>query len=152
MFSSGSDYASKVMSVMKRGTLLCVMFFILALVATAGPNAAKISKALGALVIVAIVVTSPVNTVITDLDSLIKNDWVGTAETGGTGPANASGASADSGTSGSTSGALSKAGAAASSDVKESNTQLQQVTGLSSDQLGILSQAQAVISGILGKL
>jgi hypothetical protein len=43
-----------------------------------------------ALVIVGILVTSPVNTLTTDIDSIIKNDWVGTSES--------SGASADSGT------------------------------------------------------
>ena len=100
MFASGSNYADKIMSVMKRGALLCALFFILALVASAGPNAAKGAKAFGALVIVAVLVTSPVNTVITDLDNLVKNDWVGTAETAGP---NASNASANDGTSGSTS-------------------------------------------------
>lgn len=103
MFSSGASYADKIMSVMKRGALVCVLFFILALVASGGPNAAKIAKAFGALVIVAILVTSPVNTVITDLDNLVKNDWVGSAETGGTGSGNGAGATADTGTGASTS-------------------------------------------------
>lgn len=102
MFASGQSYSDKIMSVMKRGALLCVMFFILALVAASGPNAAKIAKAFGALAIVAILVTSPVNTVITDLDHLIKNDWVGSSETGGTGSGNTGSASANTGTQGST--------------------------------------------------
>lgn len=103
MFSSGSSYSDKIMSVMKRGTLLCVLFFILALVASAGPNAAKGAKAFGALIIVAIMITSPVNTLITDVDNIVKNDWVGTTESGGTGSGNIFGASADTGTQGSTS-------------------------------------------------
>lgn len=102
MFASGASYADKIMSVMKRGALTCVLFFILALVASSGPNAAKIAKAFGALVIVAILVTSPVNTVIKDLDSLVKNDWEGSAETGGTGSDNAGAASSSSGTQQST--------------------------------------------------
>jgi hypothetical protein len=102
MFSSSASYSDKIMSVMKRGALMCVLFFILALVASAGPNAAKVSKAMGALVIVAILVTSPVNTVVTDLDNLIKNDWAGSAETGGTGSGNTGSASASTGTQGST--------------------------------------------------
>lgn len=102
MFSSGASYSDKIMSVMKRGALMCVAFFILALVSSAGPNAAKIAKAFGALLIVAILVTSPVNTVITDLDNLIKNDWVGSAETGASGTPSATAPSAASGTQAST--------------------------------------------------
>jgi hypothetical protein len=102
MFSSQASYSDKIMSVMKRGALMCVLFFILAMVSSAGPNAAKISKAMGALVIVALLVTSPVNTVVTDLDNLIKNDWVGTTETGGTGSGNTGSASAANGTQQST--------------------------------------------------
>lgn len=90
MFSSKASFSDKIMSTMKRGALLCVTFFILALVAGAGPNASKISKAMGALIVVAIVVTSPVDTVIKDVDSLIKNDWVGTSETGKSGAPSAS--------------------------------------------------------------
>lgn len=81
MFSSSASFTDKIMSVMKRGALLCITFFILALVAASGPNAAKVCKAIGALIVVAIVVTSPVNTVITDVDNLIKNDWVGSPAT-----------------------------------------------------------------------
>jgi hypothetical protein len=68
---------------MKRGTLVCLLFFLLAIISNVGPNAAKIAKAFGGVVIVAILLTTPINTVITDVDSLIKNDWVGTTETGG---------------------------------------------------------------------
>lgn len=100
MFADGStDFSSKMMSVMKRGTLVCVLFFILALVASAGPNAAKSAKAFGALVIVGILLTSPMNTVFKDFDSIIKNDWTGSSETeGGT-----AGASADGGSTGASS-------------------------------------------------
>jgi hypothetical protein len=78
---TSSDYASKVMSVMKRGTLVCVVFFVLAIVASTGSNAAKIAKAFGALMIFAIVITSPMTTVLKDFDNIIKNDWVSTGET-----------------------------------------------------------------------
>jgi hypothetical protein len=93
-----SSYGEKVMSLMKRGTLICLLFFLLAIISNIGPNAEKVAKAFGGLIIVAILITTPINTVVTDVDSLIKNDWVGTSETGGD-----TAASADSGTSGGTS-------------------------------------------------
>jgi hypothetical protein len=104
MFANTSDsYSNKIMSVMKRGTLTCLLFFILAMVASIGPNAAKFSKAFGALVVVGILVTSPTTQVLSDLDNIIKNDWVGTSETeGGT-----SASSSDTGTGSSTSSAAS---------------------------------------------
>lgn len=97
--NSTSSYGEKVMSVMKRGTLVCLLFFLLAIISGIGPNAEKTAKAFGALIIVAILITSPVSTVITDVDNIIKNDWVGSSETGGD-----TAASADSGTSGGSSG------------------------------------------------
>lgn len=80
--NSESSYGDKIMSLIKRGSLTCLLFFILALIAGTGPRAAKIAKAFGALIIVGILLTSPVNTVIKDVDGLIKNDWVGTTESG----------------------------------------------------------------------
>jgi hypothetical protein len=96
--NSTSSYGEKVMSIMKRGSLVCLLFFLLAIISTVGPNAERIAKAFGALMIVFILITSPVNTVVTDIDNLIKNDWVGSNETG-----NDTAPSADSGTSGGTS-------------------------------------------------
>jgi hypothetical protein len=96
--NSTSSYGEKVMSFMKRGTLVCLLFFLLAIISNIGPNAEKIAKAFGGLVIVAILITTPINTVVTDIDALIKNDWVGTSETGGD-----TAASADTGTGGGTS-------------------------------------------------
>jgi hypothetical protein len=102
--NSTSSYGEKIMSFMKRGTLVCLLFFLLAIISNIGPNASKIAKAFGGLVIVAILITTPINTVITDVDSLIKNDWVGTSETGGD-----TAASADAGTGGGTSSAAQNA-------------------------------------------
>jgi hypothetical protein len=82
MFTGTQSYAEQIMSLMKRGTLVCLLFFILALVAGIGENAARISKGFGALVIVGILVTTPASGAITDVDNLIKNDWIGTAEHG----------------------------------------------------------------------
>lgn len=81
--NSQAGYGDRIMSFIKRGSLTCLLFFILALISSIGPGAAKIAKGFGALVIVAILVTSPMNTVFTDVDDLIKNDWVGTGETAG---------------------------------------------------------------------
>jgi hypothetical protein len=93
--NSTASYGDRIMSLMKRGALTCLLFFVLSLIASTGPNASRIAKAFGALIIVAILITSPTNTVLTDIDSLIKNDWVPTTE-------HASSTSADSGTQAST--------------------------------------------------
>lgn len=92
--NSTSSYGERVMSIMKRGTLVCLLFFLLAIISQVGPNASRIAKVFGGLVIVAILITTPANTVIEDVDSLIKNDWVGSSETGGD-----TASSADKGTS-----------------------------------------------------
>lgn len=102
--NSTSSYGEKIMSVMKRGTLVCLLFFLLAIISTIGPNAEKIAKAFGGLVIVAILITTPVSTVFTDIDNIIKNDWVGSSETGGD-----TAASADAGTGGGQSSAVQNA-------------------------------------------
>lgn len=81
--NSQAAYGDRIMSFMKRGALTCLLFFILALVASSGPNAAKIAKGFGALIIVSILITSPMNTVLTDVDALIKNEWVATNENAG---------------------------------------------------------------------
>lgn len=91
--NSASSYGERVMSLMKRGSLVCLLFFLLAIISQTGPNAERIAKGFGGLVVVAILLTTPMNTVIKDVDALIKNDWVGTSETG-----NDTAASADSGT------------------------------------------------------
>jgi hypothetical protein len=85
MFANSSEtYGNRIMSMMKRGALTCLLFFILALVAATGPNMAKIAKGFGALIIIMLLVTAPMNTVLTDVDNLIKNDWVATSENAGT--------------------------------------------------------------------
>ena len=80
--NSSASYGDRIMSLMKRGALTCLLFFVLSLIASTGPNAMRIAKAFGALIIVAILLTSPTNTVLTDVDALIKHDWVGTSESG----------------------------------------------------------------------
>lgn len=113
MFSNNdSSTADKIMGTMKRGTLICAVFFFLALIAGVGPHASKFAKAFGALVIVAIVVTAPVGTVLTDLDNIVKNDWVGTDEKG-------TDVSGDSGTGASTTPAASTPTKAALSEAEK---------------------------------
>ena len=96
-----SSMTDKMMSAMKRGTLTCAVFFILALVAGIGPKASKVAKAFGALIIVAIMVTSPMSTVLNDLKGLIENEWIGavpssTTDTGTSGKTPSSGTDAES--------------------------------------------------------
>lgn len=145
MFTSGDSYENKIMSFMKRGSLTCALFFALALISSAGVNASRVAKAFGALVIVGILLTSPVQTVITDIDNLIKNDWVGSSEQGNdTAPA-----SADAGTSSSSSGVVNSAANDFINSLEQSQSALSQVTGLTPSQLGIVSQAQNAISAFL---
>jgi type IV secretory pathway TrbL component len=70
------------MSTIKRGTLVSLLFFILALIAGTGPNAAKVSKGIGGLVFIGMLLTAPSATIIGDIDTVIKSDWVGTSEHG----------------------------------------------------------------------
>jgi hypothetical protein len=112
LFTGKDTYANKIMSTMKRGTLVMILFFVLALIAGVGPNASKIAKGIGALVFVATLLTTPGNTLITDLDSFFKADWTGTAEHG------TDVGSADTGTSSGTSSAPSNALGAASGAIQ----------------------------------
>jgi hypothetical protein len=145
MFTSGDTYENKIMSFMKRGSLMCALFFALALISSAGVNASRIAKAFGALVIVAILLTSPMQTVITDVDNLIKNDWVGSSEQGN----DVAPASADAGTASSSNGTIDNAAQDFINSLEQSQSSLSQITGLSPSQLGIVSQVQNSISSLL---
>jgi len=91
--SDSSEYGTKIMSLMKRGTLTCLLFFILAIISASGEKAARVAKVFGALVIVALLLKSPTTSILGNIDNLIKNDWVGSDESG-------TNFSADSGTGG----------------------------------------------------
>ena len=52
LFVGSDSYADKMVSTMKRGTLVTLLFFILAMAASVGPNASKIAKGIGGLVVV----------------------------------------------------------------------------------------------------
>jgi hypothetical protein len=134
------------MSFMKRGTLVCLLFFLLAIISNVGPNAAKIAKAFGGVVIVAILLTTPINTVITDVDNLIKNDWVGTGETG-----NDVAPSADAGTSAGTSNRVQNAvnnslATLGDSAISGSEAWLLHLSGPAADKVN------SVVKSVLGKL
>jgi hypothetical protein len=105
LFIGTGDYGSKMLSFMKRGTLTTILFFLLALIAGAGENAAKITKAIGALVFVAILLTSPGSDIINALDNLFKADWLGS----GSASSSSSAPSADTGTQSTTTGAAGTA-------------------------------------------
>lgn len=88
-FASGNaSLPNRIMTTIKRGTLTCAVFFILALVSGVNPTAAKIAKAIGALVVVALLMSAPIygtdssgnpSGVLVDVDELIKNDWAPSA-------------------------------------------------------------------------
>lgn len=98
LFTGSASFSDKIMSFIKRGTLLCLLFFILALVSSIGPNTARVAKIFGALIILGMLLTSDVTPAISDLDNMIKNDWSGTTENAGSAPGNTTGASSDTGT------------------------------------------------------
>lgn len=76
VFTDGSSsYSSKMLAVMKRGTLATVLFFILALTSASGPNAAKVARALGALVIAGIFLGTAGQGTISALDAFFAADW-----------------------------------------------------------------------------
>jgi hypothetical protein len=80
--SDTDDYTTKIMSFMKRGTLTCLLFFILAIISSSGEKTARVAKVFGALVIVALLLKSPTTTILGNIDNLIKNDWTGSDESG----------------------------------------------------------------------
>jgi hypothetical protein len=136
-----SAYSDKIMSFIKRGSLTCLLFFLLALIAGAGPNAARVTKGIGALIIVGLLVTAPVNDALSDIDSLIKNDWVGTSENDSANTASGTGSS-NTGNAGSASTALN--------DAKKAVATL---GGEQSGKTGIAASAknaaQATLNGII---
>lgn len=79
---TNKSYADKIMQTMKRGTMIALLFFILALMSGIGPNVARVSKAIGGLVVVAILLTSPMTDVLGNLDKFFKADWTSTGEHG----------------------------------------------------------------------
>jgi hypothetical protein len=94
------------MQTMKRGTMISLLFFVLALMAGIGPNIARVSKAIGGLTVVAILLTSPMTDVIGNLDKFFKADWASTGEHGTDVGSTSDSGSSDSGGSGGASGAL----------------------------------------------
>jgi hypothetical protein len=151
MFSSDAGLTDKMMSVMKRGTLICAVFFILAIVAGIGPRASKSAKAFGALVIVAILVTSDMSTVITDLDNIIKNDWIGVTPTdpnGSTGSGDA-GTKSTQGDTGGSGGSFSAAERAALASIGEGDT-LGKLFNPASEAKGTLDTVKAIGDTLTG--
>jgi hypothetical protein len=152
MFASDASMTDRMMSVMKRGTLVCAVFFILAIVSGIGSRADKVAKAFGALVIVAILVTSPMSTVLTDLDNIIKNDWIGTPAS----PTGGASGSADNGTQVSTGGSggdFSAAERAALASIGEGDT-LGKLFNPADEAKGTLDTVKAIgdtLSGLAKK-
>ena len=72
---ASSSYSDKILAVMKRGTLACVLFFILALFSTAGEGSAKFAKAFGLLVMAGIFLSTGGQDTISVLDTFFKADW-----------------------------------------------------------------------------
>jgi hypothetical protein len=72
------------LAIMKRGTLIAITFFILALMSAQGPNAARFAKAFGALLDVAILFSVASTEMITEIDGFFKGTWKAADTSGGT--------------------------------------------------------------------
>jgi hypothetical protein len=143
LFTGSSSYGDKIMSFMKRGTLTAILFFFLALIAGIGSNAAKVAKGLGALVFVAILISTPGQDVISALDNFFKSAWVGTGESAKDSTSGQS--SSDTGTAGSSSGVIGDIENAVSSGANS-------ITEIQLPGIGPLFGAEKAISAIKGLL
>jgi len=72
---ASSDYPSVMLAAMKRGTMLILAFFLLALLSAAGNNAARFAKAFGALIIVGLILAQAENGLFSELDKFFQADW-----------------------------------------------------------------------------
>ena len=70
-----SSYGDKMLAIMKRGTLAAILFFILALLSTAGEGSAKFAKAFGLLVMAGIFLSTAGQDTISVLDTFFKANW-----------------------------------------------------------------------------
>jgi hypothetical protein len=91
-----STYASKMLAVMKRATLVSILFFILALMSAGSGNIARVAKALGLLVLAGIILSGPGQNTIAELDKFFGADWT-SGNTGSTTPSGDSSANAPAG-------------------------------------------------------
>lgn len=91
---SKSSYSDKMLAIMKRGTLLAISFFLLALIGGQGPNAARIVKAFGLLIDVALIMSVASDSMLSELDHFFQGTWTGTSSSG---PSSSSNAQAGSG-------------------------------------------------------
>jgi hypothetical protein len=110
LFVGTDAYEQKMLSIIKRGTLIAILFFLLAIIAGIGPNASKVAKGIGGLTFVGILLSSPGSTLIASMDQFFKMDWTGASQASAdTGTANATAGSAASSAASSSESALSKA-------------------------------------------
>lgn len=79
-----SSYSDKMLAVMKRGTLIALTFFILALMSAQGPNAARFAKAFGALLDVGILLSVASTEMLGEIDGFFKGTWTSADSSGGT--------------------------------------------------------------------
>lgn len=91
---ASSDYPSVMLAAMKRGTMIIISFFLLALLSAAGNNAAKFAKAFGALILVGLILAQAENGLFSKLDEFFKSNWT----SGGSGSAGSSSGNAQAGT------------------------------------------------------
>lgn len=80
-----ASYNDKILAVMKRGTLLAITFFILALLSGQGPNAARVAKAFGGLIVIGLILSVASDTMLSEVDNFIKGTWKGDPSSTGSG-------------------------------------------------------------------
>ena len=91
---TSSSYSDKMLAIMKRGTLLGLSFFLLALISGQGPNAARVAKAFGLLLDVGLILSVSSDTMLKELDGFITGAW---KPSGNSSDAGSAGAQAGSG-------------------------------------------------------
>lgn len=126
-----SSYSDKMLAIMKRGTLLALSFFLLALIGGMGPNAARVAKAFGLLIDAGLILSISSDTMLSEIDKFIQGSW-----TSGT----SSSASAQAG-----SGSLGTSASAAGGDVAQGIAAAGE-----SNQSQVISSAEAFANTSIG--
>lgn len=70
-----SSYSDKMLAIMKRGTLLAISFFLLALIGGQGPNAARVAKAFGLLIDAGLILSISSDEMLSEIDKFIQGSW-----------------------------------------------------------------------------
>lgn len=144
---ASTDYPSVMLAAMKRGTMIIISFFLLALLSAAGNNAAKFAKAFGALIIVGLILAQAENGLFAKLDNFFKSNW----SSGGSDSAGSSSGNAQAGTQQPAPG--SGAAGVISSAIHDAGSANQgEIDNIIAGANALNNAGKSIIKDILGKL